>query len=67
MLKSPRIYIYFLFMSTFSKVTFKILRKLVWLGDLYIIPAVKGVVLYYRISKKIFSITFGKKPLSTRN
>ena len=54
-------------MSTFSKVTFKILRKLVWLDDLYIIPAVKGVVLYYRISKKIFSITFGKKPLSTRN
>ena len=54
-------------MSIFSKVMFKILRKLVWIGGLYIIPAVEGVVLYNRISKKIFSITFGKKPLSARN
>ena len=51
----------FLSVSTFSKVVFKISRKLVWLGGLYIIPTVIGVVLGNRISKKMFSITFGKK------
>ena len=55
MLKSPRIYISVLSISTFSKVRLKISRKLVWLGDLYIIPTVIGVVLGNRISKKMFS------------
>ena len=65
MLKSPRIYISFLSISTFSKVMFKISRKLVWLGGLYIIPTVTGLVLGKRTSKKMFLITFGKKCFCT--
>ena len=65
MLKSPGIYIYFLSTSTFSKIMFKISRELVWLGGLYIIPTVIGEVFGNRISKKMFSITFGS--LSARN
>ena len=62
MLRLPtRIYISFLAKSIFSKAMFKISRKLVWLGGLYIIPTVIGVVLDKGISKIMFSITFGKK------
>ena len=43
----------FLSTSIFSKVMFEISRKLVWLGGLYIIPTIIGVVLGNRISKKI--------------
>ena len=51
----------FLSVSLFSKVMFKISRQLVWLGGLYISPTGIGLVLGNRISKKMFSITFGKK------
>ena len=53
-----KVYISFLSISTFSKVMFKISRKLVCLGGLYILPTIIGVVLGKRISKKIFPITF---------
>ena len=39
---------------------FKVSRKLVWLGDRYIIPAAIGVGFGNRISKKMFSVTFRK-------
>ena len=57
MLESPRMYISFLSVSTFSKVMSKISRKLVCLGGLYMIPTVTGVVLGNRVSKKMFLIT----------
>ena len=70
MLKSPRIYIslsIYLSIWTFSKVMFKISRKLVWLGGLYIIAAFISMVLGNRISKKMFSITFEKVFLHVTN
>ena len=66
MLKSQRISLSFLSISTFSKVMFKISRQLVWLGGLYILPTVIGVGLGNTILKNMFSMTFGKS-LSARN
>ena len=57
MLKSRRIYISFLFISSFSKIMFNISKTLVWLVGLYIILTVIGVVLDNRISKTMFLIT----------
>ena len=51
MLKLPRIYISFVSIPTFSKVMFKMSRKLVWMDGLYIIPTVIGVVLGNKNSK----------------
>ena len=45
---------------------FKVSRTLVLQGGSHIIPTVIGVVSGNRISKKMFSITFGKS-LSARN
>ena len=55
----------FLSISTFSKVMFKILRKLAWLCGLCVIPTVIGVVLGNRVSKKMFSIASGEKSICT--
>ena len=66
MLKSQRISLSFLSISTFAKVMFKISRQLVWLGGLYILPTVIGVGLGNTIFKNMFSMTFGKS-LSARN
>ena len=55
----------FLSVSVFSKVMFKISRKLNCLGGLFIIPTVIDVVLGNRISKKMPLITFGKTTFSS--
>ena len=45
---------------------FNVSRKLVWLGGLYIIPTAIDVGFDNIISKKMFSVTFGKN-LSASN
>ena len=62
---AENIYISFLSISTFLNVMFEISRKLLELGGLYVILTVIGVVLGNRISKIVFSVTFGKKSFCT--
>ena len=64
---SKNIYFFFVYcISFFSKVLFKIWRKLVWLGGLYIIPTVIDVVWAIEFERKCFRLHL-EKNLSPRN
>ena len=61
MLKSPGIYILFLFVSTLSKWVLITSKKSDWLVGRSIVPTTIDFVFGSNVSKKIFSISGGKQ------